>query len=64
MPADMRAEIETLIASNRQQQANARLAEVEAYRGELLVLSGDLPREMVKQIKREMKASRRLASSP
>jgi hypothetical protein len=55
MPADLRAEIETMIVANHQQQATARLAEIEAYRGELLVLSGDLPREMVKQIKREIK---------
>jgi hypothetical protein len=47
--------IEALIAANRQQQATARLAEIAAYQGELLVLPGDLPREMVKSIKREMK---------
>jgi hypothetical protein len=58
VPPALRAEIEALIAANRQQQAVARLAQIPAYRGELQVLSGDMPREMVKLIKREMKQRR------
>jgi hypothetical protein len=58
LPGALRSEIEALIAANRQQQAVARLAQLPAYQGELQVLPGDLPREMVKAIKRETKSRR------
>ncbi len=59
MPAELREEAEVLIAAGQHQHAAARLAAIEAYQGELDLLPGDLPREMVKVIAREIKTRRR-----
>jgi hypothetical protein len=59
MPAELRREVEALVAANQHQRAAARLAEIEAYRGELDLLPGDVPREMVKVLAREMSKRRR-----
>jgi hypothetical protein len=56
MPAKLKQEIVGLIAANHHQRARARLAEIEAYSGELEVLRSDTPWEMVKCIAREIKS--------
>ncbi len=55
MPRELKAEIEIMLGKNQRQKAAARLKEIREYSGEALFMRGDIARQMVKTIEKQMK---------
>lgn len=54
MPRELRTEIELMLTEKHRQKAAARLKEIEEYAGEVQLLRGDIARQMVKIIEKQM----------
>lgn len=56
MPLDLKAEIEEMLTRNHRQEAVTRLTQIDEYAEELTILSGNLAKQMVRNIEKRMKA--------
>lgn len=57
MPRKLRTEIELLLTKNQRQKAAASLKQIDEYSGETLFMRGDVARQMVKIIEKQMNES-------
>ncbi len=55
MPRELRTEIEIMLTQDRRQKAAAQLKQIEEYSGEVQFMRGDIARQMVRIIEKQMK---------